>query len=494
MTTEVLPPEQGATRRISPSDFQRVGAPNFDKKRTRKEIRRDRPKPYKKRDYPGRKSPAKQWPDGLPPKPDGTPRRGPVPVPAKPLPPLAQSRMAQLARRSGRLLPPLRTLSALVDIVDLVDPSKIVNPKKPPKPNPANGWYKIFGDCPTASPNHSSTHGVPGIDWTCLAGQALGVPNGILAPSGTRWMLSEGKFISSIGDWRHVVHSGWARPSNTAQKQPLTIPATEVVPAISVGLDPNVIRDLPSVPPGDPLAAEPQPDRLAVPVEEILRRLDALSDRSFEVSTDILPGIGAAPGIGRSPSPGYAPSPSDKVEPQPGLDPAKPRDPEAPPTIRKPDEPVMRPKPPHIRQRPPRREKQGKLRGPLFYAFAIADSVSEGAEVVDALFDALPADVKRRWRRDRKESGADDYRHPLIDQAGQYGIDGADWKAQAVFYNFHKIDLVQAIKNIVANQVEDKLIGSLHRNLPRNMINAAEDGQKAYAKLVSMLLEEVGLN
>lgn len=125
--------------------------------------------------------------------------------------------------------------------------------------------------------------------------------------------------------------------------------------------------------------------------------------------------------------------------------------------------------------RPPRgREKEAKVKQLLpklkIVRFGQAlyralDKVSESAEVVDALYDALPDDVKKRWSKGRKKRGA-------VDNFGQYGIDGADWKAQALWHNWDKLDAVEAIKNIVKNQLEDTIIGNINARLPKQVGNA----------------------
>ena len=51
----------------------------------------------------------------------------------------------------------------------------------------------------------------------------------------------------------------------------------------------------------------------------------------------------------------------------------------------------------------------------------------------------------------------------LADQAGQYGIDGADWKAKAIWHNRDKIDINKAIEEIIKNSVEDDLYGVYHQ-------------------------------
>lgn len=126
---------------------------------------------------------------------------------------------------------------------------------------------------------------------------------------------------------------------------------------------------------------------------------------------------------------------------------------------------------PHRREPPRRNQKENKVRnrsatiGQLL--FRALDNISEKAEIVDAIYDALPSDVKRRWSKGRDGRG-------FIDQAGQYGIDGADWKLQALWHNWSKVDVEQAAKNIIKNYIEDKIIGTGQKFLPRNFGNALQ--------------------
>lgn len=109
------------------------------------------------------------------------------------------------------------------------------------------------------------------------------------------------------------------------------------------------------------------------------------------------------------------------------------------------------------------------------------DRLSESAEVVDAVYDALPKDVKRRWSKGRKD-------RPLADQAGQYGIDGADWKLQAIYHNWHRLDAAQAVENIVKNEIEDRIYGGIYRGLPVNTGRALDPSFKGLADLMSEVL------
>lgn len=90
--------------------------------------------------------------------------------------------------------------------------------------------------------------------------------------------------------------------------------------------------------------------------------------------------------------------------------------------------------------------------------------ISEASELVDALYEALPEATKRRWEGKAKWFEYDnvgDYSDDrgLLDNAGQYGILGADWKLQALYHNWHKVDLDKAFENIAVNSFEDALYG-----------------------------------
>jgi hypothetical protein len=82
----------------------------------------------------------------------------------------------------------------------------------------------------------------------------------------------------------------------------------------------------------------------------------------------------------------------------------------------------------------------------------ILDGVSEAAEVVDAIYRALPLDVQQRW-------GCGGLDRPG-DQMGQYGLEGADCKMQAIYWNYHRLDVRQAVANILTNELEDRLYGA----------------------------------
>ena len=148
---------------------------------------------------------------------------------------------------------------------------------------------------------------------------------------------------------------------------------------------------------------------------------------------------------------------------------------------------------PRVRRRRPR--KRERQRKPMTRTKAIGiamykalDGVSEGAEVVDAVYDALPADVRKRWEKERfpdarwvRDKNTGKWERVGVerpgDNFGQYGIDGADWKLQALYYNWHKVDVEKAIKNIIKNELSDRVIGGIQAGLPKNSGAAHSQGE-----------------
>ena len=122
--------------------------------------------------------------------------------------------------------------------------------------------------------------------------------------------------------------------------------------------------------------------------------------------------------------------------------------------------------PPRVEREPPaKNEKQRKTivrsarLGMVIYK--ALDEVSEKAEIVDAFYEALPEDVRRR-RPCKDHSGT----RRMVDTLGQYGIDQADCKLRVLYDNFHRVDLVAAIKGVVKNYVADQVIGFYQRYTP----------------------------
>nr|QXN72780.1 MAG: hypothetical protein [Microvirus sp.] len=115
--------------------------------------------------------------------------------------------------------------------------------------------------------------------------------------------------------------------------------------------------------------------------------------------------------------------------------------------------------------RPQGRTRERKGKGGKIMA-DIVDKIAEAAEVVDCMYKALPTKVQKRWDAKAPTKGRD------ADSAGQYGIDGADYKMAALYHNYNSIDLNKAMTCIAGNQIEDALYGKafqgLERTRPRN--------------------------
>ncbi|PQM29548.1 hypothetical protein CVO77_01110 [Sphingopyxis lindanitolerans] len=161
------------------------------------------------------------------------------------------------------------------------------------------------------------------------------------------------------------------------------------------------------------------------------------------------------------------------------------------------------------RQPPEKGEKQRKVITKTakigIALYKALDAVSESAEVVDAIYQALPADVRKRWEKAMfpdarwiKDKRSGKWVRVGVDRPGdnfgQYGIGGADWKLRALYYNWHKVDVVQAVKNIIKNELTDKIIGGIESKLPRNSGNAHSDSERALSHyLDEFFTEELGL-
>lgn len=114
------------------------------------------------------------------------------------------------------------------------------------------------------------------------------------------------------------------------------------------------------------------------------------------------------------------------------------------------------------------------------------DAASEAAEIVDAVWDALPDDVKKRWKECKVNRMGDSF--------GQYGPDQADCKLRALYHNWHRVDVEAAIKNIIKNELQDRVIGGMQAGLPKNTGAAHAEAEKRLAKWLDQIFsEELGL-
>lgn len=166
-------------------------------------------------------------------------------------------------------------------------------------------------------------------------------------------------------------------------------------------------------------------------------------------------------------------------------------------------------------------KEAGKQRGSARlgrFLFKALDQASEGCEVIDALFEALPKETQKAakkkagyvWSPSAKkyvlpgdgslkasDNTTEAFRpqgagsRAFVDQFGQYGADGCEWKAQALYDNAEKLDVCEGVQNILKNFVEDKLHGVTHRFRPKNTVNALADADKQFGMEVNQLLDEV---
>jgi len=124
-----------------------------------------------------------------------------------------------------------------------------------------------------------------------------------------------------------------------------------------------------------------------------------------------------------------------------------------------------------------------KLGIALFHAL---DVVSESAEIVDSLFDALPSNIKRAYKRANKRPQT-----LGIDAAGQYGWDGADWKMRAIWDHAEDIDPETAVENIIKNAIQDLIIGGSQRLRPNNSVSAFQQSDLPLAKALNDVLDDL---
>lgn len=313
----------------------------------------------------------------------------------------------------GRM-PPARALEVLDDLYDSWrrDGAKLPYPV----PNPLNGWTRTAICYNNGTPDYRATTTSPDQGSLenqvnlCVSGQINSGAQPIAVPylDNSRGLLYSRGFVNPIGAFRHALTTMYRRPS-----------ATNVAPKLVVGyargLNPNTERYFPGMP--DPALRPPDPD--TTPQANI-----PLSERRRIVITQ----------------------PSGRVQ---------------------------RPIRPHARVAPDPGTKEGKFLSKTarlgIALFKILDGISETAEVIDAIYEALPDSVKERWNQPKRPG----------DSFGQYGLEGADWKLRALYHNFDKIDFEQAFKNLVKNGLQDELYGAIHKQLPRNEGNAHDPAWKA---------------
>lgn len=236
------------------------------------------------------------------------------------------------------------------------------------------------------------------------------------------------------------------------------------------------------------------PSPMTLPMDPASRATDPNDDRRQ-------PGDDPVPEAGQPhPSAGQSPDPATSVDLSLGSSPWAFSD--------------NGPVPPRGRQPVKTNEREAAKQGSLSQRFSRAvfnalDAVSEWGEVINCVYASLPKATRKRWEKDRGLHWVKvkTMYHPegqwiktkarkglsVWETAGQYGIDGADWKSEAIWHNSHLIDGDSAFKCIVLNHLEDKFYGAIHRRLPKNTGNALDQSQQAVAEFINAVEEAFGL-
>lgn len=336
-----------------------------------------------------------------------------------------------IGRRLVRYSPVGKALDAALSLPDYI-PGKL-GVRIP------GGWEQT-SNCPSSRP---PTHwGTVSTVNSCLGGQAMAATAmGVPDPGTLEWVMPGGltritfakatHYTTAGGYSRGIRGDGYRlRAGAAADPSPWSFPRVNVRPAhLNPWVNPNVQRGTPTEVPFPEAMPEPEPwpDPLHKAVEVTVHETGQVTIRTVQ------------------------------------------------PSRRKP---------------PGRKESERKARGKVTlgqWVFGALDNLSEGSEVIDAIYGALPLGI-----RIAAEKAARD-KSPL-DAFGQYGIAGLDWKIPVIIDNWDKVDINAALKGIVKNQIEDQLIGLKERLRPRNTINAMTEADKAYAKVVDDLLTEIGFD
>lgn len=333
-----------------------------------------------------------------------------------------------------KFLPNERVLPYIMPLPDGI-------PRRNPDPIIPPGGFKLVEYCeiPPVEWNgyiRGPKGNCPSNNW-CLSGQAIGGnPEG-----GDMYVTGKGEYIGSFPAfldrpcnsfwWQYVTGGGIVRHKHWRTYRRLSGAQTEeppqVVPFLQTlvpAFDPNVMRGLPSLQPA------------------LQTALQQATETETETETETLTKAVSFSSTG----------------------------------LKQPVRPV--------RRAPPRRNSKhkksmtvAKWLGPL--VFGALDTISEFSEIVGAIYDSLPDHIKKQY--DQPGRG-------LTDAAGQYGIDGVDWKAEALWDHWDKIDPEKAVKNILNNVAQDELLGLLHKHLPVNQGQAFEGAFKHINKALETYL------
>lgn len=149
-------------------------------------------------------------------------------------------------------------------------------------------------------------------------------------------------------------------------------------------------------------------------------------------------------------------------------------------TTNKPQSPATFP----VSRPPSRRTIEKKLRVTQHVGAAIfkaLDTLSESAEKIDCIYKALP----KSRRLDKKKLP----KRGLLDAAGQYGIDHADYKIPLIYKHFDEINWPQALHCIGLNEIEDRLIGRVQADLKKIYRGPSSILTERFGKTISKVLD-----
>lgn len=395
-----------------------------------------------------------------PTKPFGRPFVGPAPGPA-----LGRLGVARAAAIAGRLSPWIGLALLLWQLKDWAVPR--------PGSRPDVGGYRW--SCGTGGPPELWNHG-QGLACAALPFNGFFNPmNSQVITSGFRpldfwhWQDPNGLYPTA-GSYRNT--GRMVRVVATGPIPPQLEPKTHVLPTPAFGANPAIDARPYPIRPAIPNSLDPGLDAFPWPVTPTPRPIPywmiphvlplPLSPQhrvgGYGVARPITnPRVGVVVTVGRN-RPGGRPI--SEIEPIP-VSPVNPP-----------------------RKAPPSGEKEKKLNGTGRELLGRAlHGFSEANDVIDVFFAALPRDIQRRYGRVEyvrkgansrfiringrwvhRADGSGQATRRIVRRADLYG------RGQAVYENFHRLDWGRVMTGLVANEIEDRIVGRGFR--------AARDGAR----------------
>ena len=204
---------------------------------------------------------------------------------------------------------------------------------------------------------------------------------------------------------------------------------------------------------------------------------DSLAQQPFRVGYSALPAPGVQPGLGVGQGPHWN-TPGVPMVPRPMPRSLSPHQRDAPglretgngrvwshdPGFQPDGRPRPRPRPDDRPDRPPppgEKEKKVRIPSALGVALKAAYTATETADLIDALFDALPKHIRQAVPRSgRTRKGA------RVGDGVPYATPHD--KALHLWRNMRHVDAPEAVKNIIVNHVTDEIIGRSSAQVDRH--------------------------